>query len=75
MIGQLPRPESPLVQKLVDAITFHTGQVCCDATRWLIQKPMYDDFVNEVSERMKKVVIGYPSDEPAQMGPVVSETQ
>ena len=22
--------------KLVKAITFHTGQVCCDATRWLI---------------------------------------
>ncbi len=66
---------SETAQKLVDAITFHTGQVCCDATRWLIQKPIYDEFVNEVSERMKKVVIGYPSDETAQMGPVVSETQ
>jgi acyl-CoA reductase-like NAD-dependent aldehyde dehydrogenase len=62
-------------QKLVEAITFHTGQVCCDATRWLVQKPVYDEFVNEVSERMQKVVIGYPSDEGSAMGPVVSEKQ
>ncbi len=66
---------SETAQKLVDAITFHTGQVCCDATRWLIQKPVYDDFVNEVSERMRKVVIGYPSNDGTQMGPVVNETQ
>ncbi len=62
-------------QKLVDAITFHTGQVCCDATRWLVQKPVYEAFVSEVAERMKKVVVGYPADEAAQMGPVVNATQ
>lgn len=62
-------------QKLVEAITFHSGQVCCDATRWLVQKSVYDEFVNEVAERMKKVVIGYPSAEGSAMGPVVSEKQ
>ena len=40
-----------------------------------MQKPVYDEFVNEVSERMQKVVIGYPSDEGSAMGPVVSEKQ
>ncbi|MEQ9411895.1 MAG: aldehyde dehydrogenase family protein [Fuerstiella sp.] len=61
--------------KLVGAITFHTGQVCCDATRWLIHKDIYDDFVNECVNRMKAVQIGYQLDGATQMGPVVSPTQ
>ena len=62
-------------QKLVDAITYHAGQVCCDATRWLVQKPIYDEFVDECISRMKAVNIGYQLDEGAQMGPLVSQTQ
>jgi aldehyde dehydrogenase (NAD+) len=62
-------------QKLVDAITYHAGQVCCDATRWLVQKPIYDEFVDECISRMKSVNVGYQLDEAAQMGPVVSQVQ
>ena len=62
-------------EKLVGAITFHTGQVCCDATRWLIHKDIYDNFVSECVERMKAVNIGYQLDGNAQMGPVVNPTQ
>mgnify|MGYP000873920712 CR=1 FL=1 len=39
------------VEKLVQAITFHTGQVCCDATRWLIHKKIYGPFVEACVER------------------------
>ena len=38
-------PLTPTVGGLVQAITLHTGQVCCDATRWLVQRPIYDRFV------------------------------
>lgn len=62
-------------EKLVQAITFHTGQVCCDATRWLIHRDIYDDFVDECITRMKSVQIGYPLDDATQMGPVVSAKQ
>ncbi|MFN9718907.1 MAG: aldehyde dehydrogenase family protein [Planctomycetota bacterium] len=62
-------------QKLVNAITFHTGQVCCDATRWLIQRDIYDDFIDECITRMKSVQIGYQMDRGAQMGPVVNAKQ
>jgi acyl-CoA reductase-like NAD-dependent aldehyde dehydrogenase len=31
-------------EALVGAITFHTGQVCCDATRWLVHRNVYDAF-------------------------------
>ncbi len=62
-------------EKLVQAITFHTGQVCCDATRWLIQRDIYDDFVDECITRMKSVQVGYQMDENSQMGPLVSSKQ
>ncbi len=37
---------------LVQAITFHTGQVCCDATRWVIHRSIYDRFVSACAERL-----------------------
>jgi len=62
-------------EKLVGAITFHTGQVCCDATRWLVHQDIYDDFVNLCVDRMRQVRVGYQLDEASQMGPVVSAKQ
>ena len=61
--------------KLAEAITFHTGQVCCDATRWLIQRDIYDDFISAAKERLSAVAIGHQMDADTQMGPVVSDIQ
>lgn len=61
--------------KLAGAITFHTGQVCCDATRWLVHKSVYDRFVSNCIDQLKKVQIGYQMDQGTQMGPVVSKKQ
>jgi len=66
---------SDTAEKLVNAITFHTGQVCCDATRWLIHKNIYDEFVGECVDRLKKVQVGYQLDDSSQMGPVVNAKQ
>ncbi|MCC9644720.1 aldehyde dehydrogenase family protein [Rhodopirellula sp. JC740] len=60
---------------LVGAITFHTGQVCCDATRWLIHENIYDEFVAECQRLMEDVKIGHPLDPSSQMGPVVNPKQ
>lgn len=62
-------------QALVGAITFHTGQVCCDATRWLIHENIYDEFVAECKQLMEKVRIGHPLDPNSDMGPVVNPKQ
>lgn len=62
-------------EKLVQAITFHAGQVCCDATRWLVHKSIYRDFVDECTARLKKVQVGYQLDQQSQMGPVVNAKQ
>ena len=62
-------------QKLVGAITFHTGQVCCDATRWIIHAKIYDRFVDECRARMAEVKVGYQLDGGSSMGPVVNAKQ
>ena len=62
-------------EKLVGAITFHAGQVCCDATRWLIHEDIYDEFVGHCKEVMGQVQIGHPLDPNSQMGPVVNPKQ
>ncbi|QDV70477.1 Aldehyde dehydrogenase PuuC [Rosistilla carotiformis] len=61
--------------KLVGAITFHAGQVCCDATRWIVHRDIYDQFVDACVDRLQKVKIGYQLDGGSQMGPVVSAKQ
>ncbi len=63
------------IEKLAQAITFHTGQVCCDATRWLIHESIYDRFVEGCVDRLQQVVVGYQLDNATQMGPVVNDTQ
>jgi aldehyde dehydrogenase (NAD+) len=68
-------PLEQTAEKLVQAITFHTGQVCCDATRWLIHRPIYDQFVSACVERLRQVKIGHQMEATTQMGPVVSEKQ
>jgi aldehyde dehydrogenase (NAD+) len=62
-------------EKLVGAITFHTGQVCCDATRWLVHRSIYKQFVDECAKRMGKIRVGYQREQSTQMGPVVNEKQ
>jgi aldehyde dehydrogenase (NAD+) len=62
-------------EKLVAAITFHTGQVCCDATRWLVQESIRDKFTNACLQRLQEVRVGYQLDDTTQMGPVVSDKQ
>jgi len=61
--------------KLAKAITFHTGQVCCDATRWLVHEKIYDRFVDESVRLLRDVHVGYQMDAGTTMGPVVNAKQ
>ena len=62
-------------EKLVGAITFHTGQVCCDATRWLIHENIFDEFSSLCVDKLKQVRVGHQLGDTTQMGPVVNEKQ
>ncbi len=59
----------------VAATAFHTGQVCCDATRWFIHDDIYDEFVERCKDRLEQVKIGHPLDPSSEMGPVVNAKQ
>ncbi len=60
---------------LAGAITMNTGQVCCTATRWMIQEKVYDKFVEKVIAALQQTRIGPGLDRETQMGPLVSEIQ
>ena len=63
------------VDALTRAVTLNAGQVCCTATRWLVEESIHDRFVACAAERMKQVRIGYWSDPHTEMGPLISQKQ
>ncbi|MDI9883091.1 aldehyde dehydrogenase family protein [Streptomyces sp. HNM0645] len=51
------------------------GQDCCARTRILVQRPVYDAFLDRLAPALKSVVVGDPADEATQMGPLISRAQ
>ncbi|MFC8228022.1 aldehyde dehydrogenase family protein [Streptomyces sp. NPDC057287] len=53
----------------------NAGQDCCARTRILVQRSAYDRFLELLVPAVASVVVGDPSDEKTQMGPLISRTQ
>ncbi|MFJ8396764.1 aldehyde dehydrogenase family protein [Streptomyces sp. NPDC094144] len=53
----------------------NAGQDCCARTRILVQRSAYDRFLELLAPAVAGVVVGDPSDEKTQMGPLISRTQ
>ncbi|MFG2751598.1 aldehyde dehydrogenase family protein [Streptomyces xanthophaeus] len=53
----------------------NTGQDCCARTRILVQRSAYDRFLELLAPGIEGVVVGDPSDEKTQMGPLISRAQ
>ncbi|MET7360308.1 aldehyde dehydrogenase family protein [Streptomyces sp. NPDC005562] len=53
----------------------NSGQDCCARTRVLVQRSVYDRFLQIVAPAIESVVVGDPSDEKTQMGPLISKSQ
>ncbi|ROQ62752.1 acyl-CoA reductase-like NAD-dependent aldehyde dehydrogenase [Streptomyces sp. 840.1] len=53
----------------------NAGQDCCARTRILVQRSAYDRFLELLAPAVAAVVVGDPSDEKTQMGPLISRTQ
>lgn len=53
----------------------NAGQDCCARTRILVQRSVYDRFLELFAPAVAAVVVGDPSDEKTQMGPLISRTQ
>jgi phenylacetaldehyde dehydrogenase len=57
------------------AIYFNHGQCCCAGSRLYVEKSVYDQVVEGVATRAKKIRVGAGLDPDTQMGPLVSTEQ
>jgi acyl-CoA reductase-like NAD-dependent aldehyde dehydrogenase len=48
------------------------GQTCVSGTRFIVAEPVYDRFVERLSERAKALRVGDPADPSIDLGPVIS---
>ncbi|MFF9865702.1 aldehyde dehydrogenase family protein [Streptomyces sp. NPDC013953] len=53
----------------------NAGQDCCARTRILVQRGAYDRFLEHLAPAVEEIVVGDPSDEKTQMGPLISRAQ
>jgi acyl-CoA reductase-like NAD-dependent aldehyde dehydrogenase len=53
----------------------NAGQDCCARTRILVQRTVFDGFMERFERALREVVVGDPSQEATQMGPLVSAGQ
>jgi acyl-CoA reductase-like NAD-dependent aldehyde dehydrogenase len=53
----------------------NAGQDCCARSRILVQRSVFDSFMERFERAVKGVVVGDPGDEATQMGPLVSSDQ
>ena len=60
------------IQGAVAGALINTGQDCTAATRAIVARDLYDDFVAGVAELMGKIVVGDPYDPDTDLGPLIS---
>lgn len=60
------------IQGAVAGSLINSGQDCTAATRAIVARELYDDFVAGVGEVMGKMVVGDPHDPDTDLGPVIS---
>jgi len=54
---------------------YSTGQVCSNGTRVFVQDGIYERFLERLTARTSKIVIGDPLDPDTQMGPLINKAQ
>jgi betaine-aldehyde dehydrogenase len=60
------------IQGAVAASLINTGQDCTAATRAIVARDLYDDFVVGVAELMSAIVVGDPHDPDTDLGPLIT---
>jgi phenylacetaldehyde dehydrogenase len=58
-----------------NAIFFNHGQCCCAGSRLYVEQQIFDEVVEGVAERAKKIKVGHGFDADTDMGPLVSQEQ
>ena len=63
------------LERAVDAAVFMiyslNGERCTSSSRLLVQNSIYENFVAQVAERIKKIKVGHPLDPTTEIGPLI----
>lgn len=60
------------VPKSMWSVLGNAGQDCCARSRILVERSIYDTFVERLIEQFKTLQLGHPLDEQTQIGPLIS---
>jgi acyl-CoA reductase-like NAD-dependent aldehyde dehydrogenase len=63
------------VRGATTGIFYGKGEVCAAGSRVLVERPIYDEFVEAFADRAAKMTVGDPMDENTRLGAIVSEEQ
>lgn len=63
------------VEASVFAVFGNTGQDCCARARILVQRAVYDEFLERFTRRTNALRLGQPLDEQTEIGPLISHGQ
>ena len=60
------------VDTAIFASFFHQGQICMNTRKILVERPLFDDFLDRFVQRAKAIRAGDPSDPRTQIGPLIN---
>jgi acyl-CoA reductase-like NAD-dependent aldehyde dehydrogenase len=60
------------VESSIWAVYDNAGQDCCSRSRILVERPIFDEFVERFTNRTKSLKVGNPADEKTDMGPLIT---
>src|SRR5438876_3779480 len=63
------------VESSVFSVFGNCGQDCCARSRLLVQRSIYDEFIDRFARRTHSLQIGQPLDEKTEIGPLISSGQ
>lgn len=63
------------LERALDAVIFMiyslNGERCTSSSRLLVQRPIYDQFIERVAERVSRLRVGHPLDPATEVGPLI----
>jgi acyl-CoA reductase-like NAD-dependent aldehyde dehydrogenase len=63
------------VERSIWSVFDNAGQDCCARSRTLVQRPIYEEFVERFAKRAESIRVGDPLGESTEMGPLISDAQ
>jgi acyl-CoA reductase-like NAD-dependent aldehyde dehydrogenase len=60
------------IESSVFSVFGNSGQDCCARSRILVERSIYDEFIERFNRRTAALVVGQPLDEVSELGPLIS---